>query len=224
MDLIIYTYKRHYDIINIVVLKFIGGNILDEFIAGVAPGGLTGKSDIKLLICYILSGIDNSLSKEDIISILKDNNLANYFEASDAFSDSISTGLIYVENKEEKLYSVTDEGKMIAKQLDVALPLSIREKALKAALNTLAKAKIRKENVVTIEKNELGYFVNFNVSGGNIDLMSLKLYVPDIMQANMVKENFYNDPEIIYSTMLALLTQDKSLVIDSLKKITNNKT
>lgn len=192
--------------------------MLDEFIDGVAPGGLREKNDIKLLICYILSGIDNSLSKDDIISILKDNDLANYFEASDAFSDLISKKLIYTDSKDNSLYTVTDEGKMIAKQLDVSLPISVREKALKAALNTLARAKIRKENTVKIEKNDFGYFVNCNISGGNIDLMSLKLYVPDIMQANMVKENFHKDPELVYSSMLAILTQDKGLITDSLKR------
>lgn len=195
---------------------------MDKFTAGVAPGGLTDKNDIKLLICYVLSGIDNSLSKDDIISILKDNNLANYFEASDAFSDLISKGLIYIENDNDKLYTVTKEGKMIAKQLDISLPISVREKALKAALNILAKAKIQKENTVTIEKNDLGYLVNCNISGGNFNLMSLSLYVPDIMQANMVKDNFHKDPEILYSTMLAILTQDKNLISDSLKRLINN--
>lgn len=197
--------------------------MLDEFIDGVAPGGLREKNDIKLLICYILSGIDNSLSKDDIISILKDNDLANYFEASDAFSDLISKKLIYTDNKDNNLYTVTDEGKMIAKQLDVSLPISVREKALKAALNTLARAKIRKENTVKIEKNDFGYFVSCNISGGNIDLMSLKLYVPDIMQANMVKENFHKDPELVYSSMLAILTQDKVLITDSLKRFIDGK-
>lgn len=192
--------------------------MLDEFIDGVAPGGLREKNDIKLLICYILSGIDNSLSKDDIISILKDNDLANYFEASDAFSDLISKKLIYTDSKDNSLYTVTDEGKMIAKQLDVSLPISVREKALKAALNTLARTKIRKENTVKIEKNDFGYFVNCNISGGNIDLMALKLYVPDIMQANMVKENFHKDPELVYSSMLAILTHDKGLITDSLKR------
>ena len=197
--------------------------MLDEFIDGVAPGGLREKNDIKLLICYILSGIDNSLSKDDIISILKDNDLANYFEASDAFSDLISKKLIHTDSKDSSLYTITDEGKMIAKQLDVSLPISVREKALKAALNTLARAKIRKENTVKIEKNDFGYFVNCNISGGNIDLMSLKLYVPDIMQANMVKENFHKDPELVYSSMLAILTQDKGLITDSLKRFIDGK-
>lgn len=195
---------------------------MDKFVDGVAPGCLREKNDIKLLICYILSRIDNSLSKDDIVSILKDNDLANYFDASDAFSDLISKKLIYTDNKDNSLYTVTDEGKMIAKQLDISLPISVREKALKAALNTLAKAKIRKENTVKIEKNDFGYFVNCNISGGNIELMSLRLYVPDIMQANMVKENFHKDPELVYSSMLATLTRDKGLITDSLKKFIDN--
>lgn len=195
---------------------------MDEFIGGVAPGGLREKNDIKLLICYILSGINNGLSKDDVISILKDNDLANYFEASDAFSDLISKRLVCIDGKDNNLYTITDEGKMIAKQLDISLPISVREKALKAALNILAKVKIRKENTVKIEKNDFGYFINCNISGGNIDLMSLKLYVPDNMQANMVKENFHKDPELVYSSILAILTSDKDLISNSLKRFIDN--
>lgn len=52
--------------------------------------------------------------------------------------------------------------------------------------------------------------------------MSLNLYVPDIMQANMVKDNFHKDPEILYSTILAILTQDKNLISNSLKRLIND--
>ena len=64
------------------------------FTGGVNLLGLKSKNDIKLLICYLLASIDAPLSKEDIITILQDNELANYFEINDAISDLLDNNNI----------------------------------------------------------------------------------------------------------------------------------
>ena len=56
----------------------------DAFTGGVAPGGLRSKSDIRILICYMLKSVNAPLSGDDIIKVLQEKSLANYFEASDA--------------------------------------------------------------------------------------------------------------------------------------------
>lgn len=58
----------------------------DAFTGGVAPGGLRSKSDIRILICYMLKSVNAPLSGDDIIKVLQEKSLANYFEASDALS------------------------------------------------------------------------------------------------------------------------------------------
>ena len=45
-----------------------------------------------------------------------------------------------------------------------------------------------------------------------MDLMSFKIYVPDIYQARMVKEKFHENPQRIYSILLASVTDDKELL------------
>ena len=44
----------------------------DALTAGVKPGGLRSKQDIKLLICYLLSSIPQGLSKTDLINVLQE--------------------------------------------------------------------------------------------------------------------------------------------------------
>ncbi len=39
----------------------------DAFTGGVAPGGLRSKSDIRILICYMLKSVNAPLSGDDII-------------------------------------------------------------------------------------------------------------------------------------------------------------
>ncbi len=207
------------DIIEIMILYGGGYMSFSAFSFNENYGMLQSKTDIKLLICYILSSVKSGISKNDIISILQDNRFASYFDAVDAFSDLYSNGNIKKLEEDQELYTVTDSGKMISEQLGISLPVTIRENALSAALNILSKTRLKKENSVTIEKNDHGYTVLCNISGGEMDLMSFSLYVPDKIQANMVKENFQKDPQSIYHVMLALLTKDKEFVEEALKNI-----
>lgn len=191
----------------------------DAFTAGIDPGGLRTKKDIKLLICYILSNVNGFLTKEDLLTIIQENNLANYFEINDAFSELLENHNICENPKKKGTFTVTESGKMISTQLDSSLPISIRNKAISASINLLAKIKRESDNKVTIEKSENGYFVNFHISGGQMDLLFFRLFVPDILQANLVKNNFQESPELIYECMLALLTKNQDLVKSTLKNI-----
>ncbi len=112
------------------------------------------------------------------------------------------------------------EGREIAAQLDVTLPLSIREKTVAAAINLLARAKREQENRVEIKKNEKGYTVTCHVSDGEMDLMTFSLYAPDLYQARLMKKNFHRNPEIVYRTLLAAVTGSRDLAADALRHIT----
>lgn len=191
----------------------------DALTAGVKPGGLRSKQDIKLLICYLLSSIPQGLSKTDLINVLQDNNLANYFEVASAFDELLKQGNLTEAQEEETFYTVTASGKMIAQELDVSLPISIREQVLSAALSLMAQQKRERENTVTITKTENGCQVECHISGGEMDLMSFTLYVPDMMQAKLVKRNFQKDPQLIYSCMLAALTRNQDMVRELLAEL-----
>lgn len=191
----------------------------DAFSAGISPGGLRSKKDIKLLICYILSNVNKALTKEDILTIIQENNLANYFEINNAFSDLIENNNICESSENKNTYTVTESGKMISTQLNSYLPLSIRDKAISASINLLAKIKRESDNKVTIDKCSNGYLVKFNISGGEMDLMSFTLFVPDKLQADLVKKNFQESPEKVYECMLALLTKNDDLIKETLKKL-----
>lgn len=176
---------------------------------GIEPGGLRTKSDIRILVCYMLNSVHAPLSKNDIVSICQDQGLANYFEINDAIASLIRRGNISAVNDGE--YVIEPTGKAIADTLDVNLPLSVRDKAMEAAFMLLASAKIQRENVVEIDRTEQGYNVTCHISGGDIDLMKFTLYVPDLFQARMVKRNFHRDPESVYKLLLSSVTGSRDL-------------
>ncbi|MVB12863.1 hypothetical protein CAFE_36090 [Caprobacter fermentans] len=178
----------------------------DAFTAGIEPGGLRSKNEIRILICYLLDSVGAALSKADMINIMQDNALANYFEVADAIAEMSEKGILCSDSGRPDFYTLGSSGKIIAKQLDTALPPSVRQKAAGAAIRLLADAKRERENRVEFIKFDRGYHVVCHISGGDMDLMNITLYVPDLYQANMVKENFHRSPETVYRMLLALVT------------------
>lgn len=190
----------------------------DAFTGGVEPGGLRNKNEIRILICYLLASVDAPLSKSDIVSIIQDNGLANYFEITDALAELTEHGNVVTSGEKSELCAASNTARMIAKQLDTALPPVVRDKAVAAAINLLARARRESENKVKIIKLAHGYNVVCHISGGDMDLMNFALYVPDLYQANMVKRNFHQAPEDVYRMLLALVTGNKDMASEILNK------
>lgn len=185
------------------------------FSGGIDPGGLRNISDIRILVCYILYSVKAPISSENIIDICQQKAIANYFEVADAISALESRGCISrvsdISNNSSTYYKIETPGKAIAENLDVALPMSVRDKALEAAAQMLSEAKIEKENKVEIKKVDSGYNVTCHISGGDEDLMEFTLYVPDLYQARMVKRNFLRNPGETYKLILAAVTGNRDL-------------
>ena len=188
----------------------------DAFSAGVEPGGLWHKNDIRILLCYILSSVSAPLSREELSGIIQEKGLANYFEVEDALAALEGQGNVL--RGEDGRYTVTAAGREIAENLDATLPLSVRDKALEAAFTLLAQAKAQRENRVDLTKTKRGYQITCHISDGEMDLMAISLYVPDKAQAKMVRERFYRDPEGVYKLVLASLTGDTGLAREYLRE------
>ncbi len=177
----------------------------DAFTGGVGPGGLWNQNDIRILICYVLHSVDAPLPREDIGQLLQQKALANYFEVGDALAALERLGHI---SQEGGLCRIEETGREIAATLGDTLPLSVRDKALESALMLLAQARVQRENRVEIQEGEKGFRVSCHISGGDMELMEVSLYVPDRPQAELVRENFYKDPEGAYRLLLSFFTGD----------------
>ncbi len=180
--------------------------LYDAFTQGIKPGGLRSKSEIKLLVCYIICKIDNGISKNQLNEILTGEGLANYFEANEALAEVVKTGNVRIEYEdEEEILFPTDLGKANTAQLENDLPYSVRETALNSAIEMKSKLKRAQENSIDIVPHGNGYDVTVSIMDNDDKLMSVTLYVADSAQADYVKEKFLQDPVKMYSTIVALL-------------------
>lgn len=190
------------------------------FDEGIAPGGMRTKSEIRTLICYLFNSVKEPMSKDIIIDAISKDSLANYFETSSCFDDLIANEVIIpVDDEDNRLFTVSEKGKMIANELETTVAYSVKEKAYLCATKLLAQKKKERENTVEITKSELGYDVTCKISGGELDLLSFTLFAPDLEQAMLMKKNFYDNPTTIYKVMIALLTKDKECVGEALENL-----
>lgn len=188
----------------------------DTFDEGVSLGGMRSKTEIRTLICYMLKSVGSPMRKDTIVNALMEKGLANYFETSSSFDDLVRNGNITLADADKKLYTNTPNGDMIATQLEDTLAPTVKERAIDCALTLLRQEQVESENKVTISKCDNGYNVTCKISGGDMELLSFTLYVPDITQARLIRKNFYKNPDMFYSVMIAMLTRNKREITEIL--------
>lgn len=174
----------------------------DAFSAGVEPGGLRNRNEIKVLIAFLLKNTERGLSRRQLMEVIQREGLANYFEASQALESLIEGGSVEPENPDggDEPLSLTEAGKTAA-SIEDELPRAVRDKALATAEELLKQERRMRETPVEIIPLENGCNVKFIFN----DLMTLTLYVADTEQAQSVKEKMLADPESLYSAVIEQL-------------------
>ena len=192
----------------------------DAFDEGIEPGGLRNTKQIGILICFILENAGAPFALNDLIEIIQSNGMANYFETTSSVSELIKNNNIIIRDHENKILEITENGKMIAGQLHAELPITIRQKAVAAVCRLQQRKKTQSENPVIISEAENGgYNVTLKINDRIRDLMTLTLFVPDKKEADNVRDCFYDDPERLYSVILAAVIGDNKLIGNVLREL-----
>lgn len=179
----------------------------DAFAGDIALGGLRNMLEIKILVCYILSRVKEPMTRKQLCDCLQEEGLVNFFDLNEAIDDLLKQKMLKDEiYLEENCITVTAEGKSNAETLETTLTNTLRERSVKSALRMLARAKAERETKVDITKTESGYNVTFAIDGLGENLLTLSLYVADILQAEQLKENFLNNPSDVYSKIIDVMT------------------
>ena len=172
----------------------------DAFMANVKDGGLRSVSSIYMLVCYIVANMNKRVSAATIIEAVNDAMIANYFEISDAVNKLIKAGTIN-EGDDKMLYMDEQDVKEIA-LIEKDLPLTIRQRSIKACQKVIARESYKRENKVICEKVDGGYKVHLKVSDNTTDFMNLELFAVTDTQAELIKDKFISDPATVYETLI----------------------
>ncbi len=169
----------------------------DAMNAGVNPGGLQSRTEIRVLICYLLHNSKEPLPLEKVKEKLHFNGIANYFETAFAISDLLESGnisLIKKNGETEDYYIASGECANIAETLGTSVPFSVREHSMEIVEELLSRKRNERNNKVYIEKTTKGFYITCSVMELTEELLTVKILVPDEESALIVKENFLKDP------------------------------
>lgn len=172
----------------------------DAFMANVKDGGLRSVSSIYMLVCYIVANMNKRVSAATIIEAVNDAMIANYFEISDAVNKLIKAGTIN-EGDDKMLYMDEQDVKEIG-LIEKDLPLTIRQRSIKACQKVIARESYKRENKVICEQVDGGYKVHLKVSDNTTDFMNLELFAVTDTQAELIKDKFISDPATVYETLI----------------------
>ena len=175
----------------------------DPFEYGVENGGLRDIAQIKILICYMLQSVGGTLARHLLDQALQSDGLCSFWNIATAISQLLEQGMIAQSTRQDMVcYTVTDGGKACAGELETAIPLAVRERAVARAAALLSKAKALEENEISIDKTPDGYMVTCTIPDQNMELLTVRLSVSDSLQANFIKNKFLENPQRIYQKVL----------------------
>lgn len=176
----------------------------DAFTAGVLPGGLTTREEIRILLCYMLDSVGQPMHRSTVTDIIIGEGMANYFNTEEAISTLVEDG--HLLETEDHCISVTATGSEIGRSLSTRVPYTLRGRSVQAALRLFKRRELEKDNKVEIRKApDGGCEVVCTVLDQERTLMSVTLRVADEQQAKQIGEGFLDDPTLLYRSTLAIL-------------------
>jgi len=185
----------------------------DTLTVGVSPDGIKNRTDIRILICYMLDQFDEPLTKSDLIELIFTNQYANYLEALSAIEHLIENDHLMHNDKTDALI-LAPLGKRVSDDLSSRLPNSIRTKSRAAIDKLLSRRRNERENGFIVTEQDGGFHVTC-VIGSKIpddSAMNISLFLPTQERVNDARERFYDDPEGLYRLIYAYMTGDDSLL------------
>ncbi len=173
------------------------------FTEGVSPGGLRSTTQIKLLIEYLASSLDEPLTRDVAVEALTMHMLANYFETVQAIEELTANGSIA--KSDDGILTLTDVGRETLGELYGELPVSVRERALADAAAVQLRKRIEGSTVCKIEPAENGYNVICKILHKDNVLMGLTLHAVDYEQADKIRNSFNDNTARIYGQIISML-------------------
>lgn len=190
---------------------------------GVMPGGLYEREQIKVLICYLINETDYPASSELLCGVLQKCGVANYFDSTISFSELVTNGQLIPEKENSKLYKLSESGKFIVHNLADEVPVVVRDETLKSYKLLLNRYDVQQENTANVQIVNSRAYVECTVNDGDDMLMKLNVYMPNVEQAEVVKNVFYNNTDVVYQAIVAIMTGDKKTALEVLSSAQFNK-
>lgn len=184
--------------------------------AGVRVGGLTDRTEIKILLCYLLSELKQPITQNQLIECVCGQELVNYFEMQSALQHLLDNKLI---KEDENGYSILPEGKDIARQLESVVSTTVKRYAYTMAVNILQYESLKKQHKIKISPVEGGGFnLHCSIEDDEFTIFSMDIVMPDEKSAEFAGEQFILKGQDIFKCVLGITTDTPAMYKDFLSE------
>ena len=182
--------------------------------AGVRVGGLTDRTEIKILLCYLLAELKQPITQNQLIECVCGQELVNYFEMQSALQHLLDNNFI---KEDENGFSIMPEGKDIARQLESVVSATVKRYAYTMALNILQYEALKKQHKVTISPVDGGgYNLHCSIEDDNFTIFSIDILMPDEKSAEYAGQQFILKGQDMFKCMLGIMTDTPAMYKDFL--------
>ena len=184
--------------------------------AGVRVGGLTDRTEIKILLCYLLAELKQPITQNQLIECVCGQELVNYFEMQSALQHLLDNNFI---KEDEDGFSILSEGKEIARQLESVVSTTVKRYAYTMAVNILQYEALKKQHKISITPVEGGGFnLHCSIEDNTFTIFSMDILMPDEESAQFAGEQFILKGQDMFKCMLGIMTDTPAMYKDFLNK------
>ena len=179
-------------------------------------GAIGSVRNVKIFVLYLMENINYPLDFVTLNDIVMQTDYVMYLDFAEAFHEMLDGDLLTkLDVDGEELYTVTEKGRMVARELKSDLLPGILDRSLSAAFRYL---NFKKRGIVakcTIEPIEDGrYLIACSFTEQKTCIFSQSLVVDSQDRAERMKHNFYERPEAIYRGVMALMAGNVNYLFD----------
>jgi len=164
--------------------------------------------DLKVIICYLLSAIKEPIPVTETAQLFHYEGIANYFDTQTAIYELEKEGYIEQPSNKKDMMTVAQKGIILSSTLKESVSIVLREKLYNAVVKMLARYKAERDTNIEITQGQSGYLLTCKVNGGEETLLSYSIMLPNMAQANSLKERILKNPKYYCDAFIELLTDD----------------
>lgn len=174
----------------------------------IVPEDMFFGGDLKVLICYMLTALDEPVPIVETAQLFHYEGIANYFDTQTAIFELENEDYITKSEKSADMVVITPKGQSLSNTLKDSVSVVLREKVYGAVVKMLARYKAERDTDIKIEEKKSGFLLTYSVLGGEEEVLSFSIMLPNMSQANHLKEHILKNPKYYCDSFIELLTED----------------
>jgi hypothetical protein len=166
--------------------------------------GLNSMTQIKIFLLYLLDNIRYPIEYSLLSRIISESTDDMTLDYEECLRELADMGHLWFDEMDgEKYYMISDSGRLVAAELYDSVDADIRERGVSAASRLISLRNSGASISATVQQTDNKRFkVTLDARDPSGEYMSLSLTVATESEAELIRDNFKNNPDGVYRGIL----------------------